>query len=202
MEDKQLPLEIEKKFLIRKPDLEWIVKNTDVKVAKIAQTYLGLKKDGFGERVRKMTIDKVTKYYHTSKKSLSNMTRIEIENEISREKYYEYMSRKGKRGTLDKIRYIISMNDLKYEIDVYPFWEETAILEIELKDEKQEYTIPDFIEVIGDVTGNRDYSNSSLVNKFYDKPSTVEHVSKGYYKKRTNYKYKNKKKYRSDIKKG
>ena len=63
MEDKQLPLEIEKKFLIRKPDLEWIVKNTDVKVAKIAQTYLGLKKDGFGERVRKMTINNVTKYY-------------------------------------------------------------------------------------------------------------------------------------------
>lgn len=169
MEDKKLPLEIEKKLLIRMPDLEWIEKNTDVKVAKISQTYLGLKKDGFGERVRKMTINSVTKYYHTSKKSLSNMTRIEIENEISRNKYYEYMSLKSRRGTLHKTRYIISMNNLKYEIDVYPFWEETAILEIELENENQKYVIPEFIEVIGDVTGNRDYSNSSLVSKFYDK---------------------------------
>ena len=29
-------------------------------------------------------------------------------------------------------------NNLKYEIDIYPFWKETAILEIELEDEKQE----------------------------------------------------------------
>lgn len=200
MEDKQLPLEIEKKFLIRKPDLEWIVKNTDVKVAKIAQTYLGLKKDGFGERVRKMTINNVTKYYYTSKKSLSNMTRIEIENEISREKYYEYMSRKNKRGTLHKVRYIINMNNLKYEIDIYPFWEETAILEIELEHEKQKYIIPDFIEVIGDVTGNRDYSNSSLVSKFYDKGRYGKVVTSGNYRKRTNEKYK--KKYRTNARKG
>lgn len=202
MEDKQLPLEIEKKFLIRKPDLEWIVKNTDVKVAKIAQTYLGLKKDGFGERVRKMTINNVTKYYHTSKKSLSNMTRIEIEKEISREKYYEYMSRKNKRGTLHKIRYIISMNDLKYEIDIYPFWEETAILEIELKHEKQKYIIPDFIELIGDVTGNRDYSNSSLVSKFYDKGRYGKVVTNDTYKKRTTHINKYKKNYKPNARKG
>lgn len=201
MEDKQLPLEIEKKFLIRMPDLKWIVKNTDVQVAKIAQTYLGLKKDGFGERVRKMTINNVTKYYHTSKKSLSNMTRIEIENEISREKYYEYMSRKNKRGTLHKIRYIINMNNLKYEIDVYPFWEETAILEIELEHEKQKYTIPDFIEIIGDVTGNRDYSNSSLVSKFYDKGRYGKFVARDSYNKKTNNRNKYKK-YKTNARKG
>ena len=39
--------------------------------------------------------------------------------------------------------------------------------EIELKDEKQKYEIPDFIEVIGDVTGNIDYSNSSLARKYF-----------------------------------
>lgn len=178
MTKKDLPLEIEKKFLIKMPDLNWIIQNTNVKVAKISQTYLGLKKDGFGERVRKMTIDNVTKYYYTSKKSLSNMTRIEIENEIPKKKYYEYMARKGKRATLYKVRYIISMNDLVYEIDVYPFWKETAILEIELEDEKQKYVIPDFIELIGDVTGNRDYSNSSLVNKFYDKRNTNKNINK------------------------
>ena len=81
----ELPLEIEKKFLIKMPDLEWIKKNTDCTVANIFQTYLGFKKDGYGDRVRKMIINNQTKYYHTSKKSLTDMTRIELENEISEE---------------------------------------------------------------------------------------------------------------------
>lgn len=170
MKDKQnMPLEIEKKFLIKMPDLKWIEKNTDVIIAEISQTYLGIIKDGFGERVRRFVVDDKVKYYHTAKKSLSDMTRIEIEKEITKEEYQEYMSRNNRRATMNKTRYIIKMNGMKYEIDVYPFWEETAILEIELEDEKQKYEIPEFIEVIGDVTGNRDYSNSSLVFKFQKK---------------------------------
>ena len=35
-----MPLEIERKFLIEKPDLEWIVNNTECEVAQIVQTYL------------------------------------------------------------------------------------------------------------------------------------------------------------------
>ena len=164
---KEMPLEIEKKFLIKMPDLKWIRENTNCKIAKISQTYLGRAKNGYGNRVRKMTINGCTKFYHTSKKSLTDMTRIELEKEISRGEYNGYLVRNRSRKTLYKTRYIISMNNLKYEIDIYPFWHQTAILEIELKDEKQKYVIPEFIEVIGDVTGNIDYSNSSLVRKYF-----------------------------------
>ena len=161
-----LPLEIEKKFLIKMPDLKWIEKNTNCQIAKISQTYLGFKRNGFGDRVRKMTINGKTKYFHTSKKSISDMTRIEIEKEISEKEYYDFLQAKNKGKSLFKTRYIIYLNGLRYEIDVYPFWQETAILEIELEKENQKYEIPDFIDIIGDVTGNRDYSNSSLVNKY------------------------------------
>ncbi len=165
--NENMPLEIEKKFLIRMPDLKWIRENTKCKVAKISQTYLGREKDGYGNRVRKMTINGVTKFYHTSKKSLSDMTRIELEKEITKNEYNGYLMKKVRGKTLYKTRYIVYMNNLKYEIDIYPFWHETAILEIELKHEKQKYEIPDFIEVIGDVTGNIDYSNSSLARKYF-----------------------------------
>lgn len=160
------PMEIEKKFLIKMPDLEWIKANTDVEVAEIAQTYLGMKENGFGDRVRMMTIDGNTKYYYTSKKSVSHMSRIEIESEITKEEYDNFLMMPHRGNTLLKTRYIIHMNNLKYEIDVYPFWEETAILEIELKSEDEKYEIPDFIEILGDVTGNKDYSNNSLSNKY------------------------------------
>lgn len=166
--EKKMPLEIEKKFLIKMPDLKWIKQNTHCKVAKISQTYLGRAKDGYGNRIRKMTINGVTKFYHTAKKSISDMTRIELEKEITKSEYTGYLLKNAKNKTLYKTRYIIYMNDLKYEIDVYPFWHETAILEIELKDEKQKFEIPEFIDVIGDVTGNIDYSNSSLVRKYFN----------------------------------
>ena len=90
------------------------------------------------------------------------MTRIEIENEISRNKYYEYMSLKSRRGTLHKTRYIISMNNLKYEIDVYPFWNDKAIVEVELRDENEKIKFPSFIKVIKEVTEDDSYKNHSL----------------------------------------
>ena len=163
-----MALEIERKFLIEMPDLKWIVENTECKIAYIVQTYLGKNESGFGNRVRRMKIGDEVKYYHTAKKSISDMTRIELEKEITKSEYNGYLLKNTKNKTLYKTRYIIYMNNLKYEIDVYPFWHETAILEIELKDENQKYEIPDFIEIIGDVTGNIDYSNSSLARKYFN----------------------------------
>ena len=39
-------------------------------------------------------------------------------------------------------------------------------MEVELKNEKQKFDIPDFIKVIGEVTNNMDYTNQSLAKKY------------------------------------
>lgn len=161
-----MPLEIERKFLIEMPDLKWIEKNTNCTIAYIVQTYLGKNEEGFGNRVRSMMVNGKMKYFHTAKKSVSGITRIELEKEISKKEYDEYLYRKNKVISLKKTRYIIKMNNLKYEIDIYPFWTQTAIMEVELKNEKQKFDIPKFINVIGEVTNNLDYSNHSLAKKY------------------------------------
>ena len=161
-----MALEIERKFLIEKPNLEWIKNNTDCEVLEIVQTYLGRNSEGFGNRVREIKINGVKKYFHTAKKSLSGITRIELEKEITKLEYDRHLENKKDRISLEKTRYIVKLNNLKYEIDIYPFWNETAILEIELKNEKQKFEIPDFIKVIGEVTNNLDYSNQSLAKKY------------------------------------
>lgn len=161
-----MALEIERKFLIEKPDLEWIKNNTDCEVLEIVQTYLGRNQEGFGNRVREIKINGVKKYFHTAKKSLSGITRIELEKEITKLEYEKHLENKKDRISLEKTRYIVKLNNLKYEIDIYPFWNETAILEVELKNEKQRFEIPDFIKVIGEVTNNLDYSNQSLAKKY------------------------------------
>ena len=161
-----MPLEIERKFLIEMPKLEWIKKYTNCEVIQIVQTYLGKSSNGFGNRVREIEINNMKKYFHTSKKSLSGITRIELEKEISKKEYDKYLENQKNRISLKKTRYIIKLNNLKYEIDVYPFWKETAIMEIELKNEKQKFEIPEYINVIGEVTNNLDYTNHSLAKKY------------------------------------
>lgn len=161
-----MALEIERKFLIEMPDLNWIVENTECKIAYIVQTYLGKNESGFGNRVRRMKIGNEVKYYHTAKKSVSGITRIEIEKEISKAEYERFLEKKSKVISLKKTRYIVKGNEIKYEIDIYPFWKTTAIMEVELKNEKQKFDIPDFIKIIGEVTNNMDYTNQSLAKKY------------------------------------
>lgn len=48
--------------------------------------------------------------------------------------------------------------------DIYPFWNDKAILEIELSDEKADVSFPDFIKFIKEVTDDDNYKNASLAN--------------------------------------
>ena len=77
-----------------------------------------------------------------------------------------HLKEKTDRISLKKTRYIVKIGKLKYEIDVYPFWKETAIMEVELENEKQKFDIPEFINIIGEVTNNLDYTNHSLAKKY------------------------------------
>ena len=49
-----------------------------------------------------------------------------------------------------------------FEIDVFPFWEDRALLEIELEDETQPVELPPELEMIREVTGDGRYTNAAL----------------------------------------
>ena len=68
-----MPLEIERKFLIAMPDLEWLMANQTCKVAKITQTYLGKNKEGYGNRVRIMEVDRRNKVLSYCQKNASRV---------------------------------------------------------------------------------------------------------------------------------
>ena len=61
-----------------------------------------------------------------------------------------------------KTRYCLTYDKLYYEIDVFPFWKDKAIMEIELKSEDEEINFPPFINVIKEVTDDSNYKNRSL----------------------------------------
>lgn len=49
-----------------------------------------------------------------------------------------------------------------FELDIYPFWNDKAILEIELSSIDEQFSIPETIKIIKEVTDDDSYKNSGL----------------------------------------
>ena len=61
-----------------------------------------------------------------------------------------------------KKRFCLTYDNQYFEIDIYPFWDHQAIVEIELSDENQEVIFPPQLKVIREVTDEAEYRNSYL----------------------------------------
>ena len=68
-------------------------------------------------------------------------------------------------GQIRKDRYCLTYNNQYFEIDIYPFWNDKAIMEIELRDMNEEVIFPDEITVIKEVTNDPEYKNSSIARR-------------------------------------
>ncbi len=158
------PLEIERKLLIRMPDSAVLDEQCDEKL-EITQTYLEGTGGDSAVRVRKTVYpDGKTVYTKNEKKAVSAMTRVEREEHISDEEYRILLSEKRdeKLQVIEKTRWRIPWQGHTLEVDVFPFWKNQAFCEIELESEAEEYSLPDYIELIRDVSAEKEYVNSAL----------------------------------------
>ena len=91
------------------------------------------------------------------------MTRVEIESEITEEEYKSLLKfqRKG-YSPIFKHRHSFCLDGFTYEVDIFSFWKDRAYLEIEVDSEETNPPIPDFINIIKDVTEDIRYRNTSL----------------------------------------
>lgn len=94
---------------------------------------------------------------------MSDLKRVEIERRLSQAEYLELlMDADTSRKQIRKTRYCLTHKNQYFEIDVYPFWTDKAIAEIELSDENAEIIFPKQIKVIKEVTDDASYKNASL----------------------------------------
>ena len=160
-----MAFEIERKFLIGYPDLNIL---EHYPKSDMAQTYLKTN-DGMTSRVRKRTTGGVTKYIFTEKKRVTDVTCIENERELSAEEYEELLKLADpERQTVYKTRYCVPYGGRVVEVDVYPFWSDRAISEVEMESEEEAVSLPDFIRVIRDVTAEKQYKNAAIAKKIPD----------------------------------
>ena len=158
------PLEIERKFLIEYPDIKWLEGLANCRKVDIIQTYLTAR-EGDELRVRQRGENGSYIYYKTLKRSLSGAKRIEIEERLNQEEYLRLLMEAdpGKRP-IRKTRYCLTWENQYFEIDIYPFWDDKAIMEIELAEETVDIHFPPQIKVIKEVTDDDSYKNASLAS--------------------------------------
>ena len=156
------PLEIERKFLIDYPDIDLLEKLPNCQRVEIIQTYLK-SADGEESRVRQRGIDGSYIYCQTTKRMVTGLKRVEVERRLSKNEYLGLLMEADPHcRPIRKTRYCLTWENQYFEIDVYPFWKDQAILEIELTREEEEIRFPDMIRVIREVTEDPDYKNASL----------------------------------------
>lgn len=159
---KKIPTEIERKFLIRKPEESALAAMEGCIVSHIRQTYL-TSEDGAVERVRRREYPGRTVYTHTIKRRTGKMSALEDETEIDAREYADLLVRAAPgRVPIEKTRCAIPYADHVAEVDLYPFWQNQAVLEIELTDPEDPVPFPPFLQLIREVTGDHAYSNNAL----------------------------------------
>ena len=158
------PIEIERKFLIKMPSNDEL-KAHGARAKEIVQTYLTPTNDETA-RVRMINENGKVSYIKTVKRRISDLSHFEDEWEISPEEYEnELKNRDTGKKAIEKTRYCIDFCDHVLEIDVYPFWDDRAILEIELSSETESFDIPEYIKVIKEVTSDGRYKNTNLAKE-------------------------------------
>ncbi len=158
-------LEIERKFLIEYPDIKKLESMYNCRGVEIEQIYL-VPKEGCNRRIRMRGEKGNYIYYLTEKRKISELVRMETERIICKEEYTKLKEEADSRcKPIVKTRYCLAENDMYWEIDVFPFWNDKALMEIELLREDQSYVLPGCTKVIRDVTREDDYTNRALSMK-------------------------------------
>ncbi|MCR5322664.1 MAG: AAA family ATPase [Lachnospiraceae bacterium] len=159
------PYEIERKYLIKYPDIAALEALPNCRKVEIIQTYLK-SENGNEIRVRQRGTDGNYIYFRTEKRTVDDMKRIEIERRLSQSEYLRLlMDADTTKRQIRKTRYCLTHMNQYFEIDIYPFWNDRAIVEIELKSEDETINFPEWLTIIREVTDDLSYRNSSIAEK-------------------------------------
>lgn len=160
------PYEIERKFLIEYPDVRVLESLPNCRKVDIIQTYLTSPDADTEVRIRQRGSEGNYIYFKTEKRRITDVKRVEVERRLSKSEYLELMmSGDTSLRQIRKTRYCLMFGRQYLEIDIYPFWNKQAVVEIELSSEDEKIVLPDFLKVIDEVTEDERYGNHSLAKK-------------------------------------
>ena len=156
------PLEIKRKFLISYPDMQWVESRPGCRKMEIVLTYL-LARGGDELRVRQREENGSYIYNKTLKHRIDDTKQVEIESPLTHEEYVSLlMEADPDKQQINKTRYYINFDGQCVEINLFPFWKDKAILEIELGEENEEIRFPPQLQVLREITGDERFTAAAL----------------------------------------
>jgi CYTH domain-containing protein len=144
------------------PDTQALLTDVDLRcyADDIVQTYLWIKPDS-ELRVRARCHNDKWSFFRTHKQG-SGIKRPEDDRGISEDDYHSAINAAQDPKSLTKKRYVFWYENQCFEVDVYPWIDDMAVMEVELKSEDQAIEFPNFIDIIKEVTGDKHYSNATI----------------------------------------
>lgn len=159
-----VPLEIERKYLIRDKDMNHEVLKR-APIIDIEQMYL-IAPSGEELRIRKRSQGGSSLYFRTWKKRISGTTRHEIEHLITPSEYYHLQEfRDPSLAIIQKKRYCFTYENQYFELDLLDRPTKLSLLEVELTEEHDTVILPQFLEIVREVTGEPEYSNYEIARR-------------------------------------
>ena len=156
------PYEKVRKFVIRYPDTLHLESLPNCNRVEIIQTYLHTP-SGKEMRIRQRGQDGHYIYFQKMERSLNDPSPVAIERRLDKDEYLKLlMEADTSMKQIRKTRYCITHSITYFEIDVYPFWKDKAILRVPCREEDGDPTFPAYIEVVQEVTDDPLYRNISL----------------------------------------
>lgn len=157
------PLTTVHKYLIKMPDLEALKRIYNPVSFEMMQTYLRQTNPQVERIVRQQSTGSEYLYFYTEKRNKSETERWETEKPISEKHYIKYlMECDTQLRPVVKTRYCISYKHQNFDIDIYPFSTTKALMEIKVPSPDAKIELPPELQLIMDVTNNKNYKNRQL----------------------------------------
>ena len=154
----EMPAQSKRKFLIEMPDISSLKEKYGGTVIPMTQIYLKNTIPNCERRIRRQRISKPALYLYTEKRTGEDGSKWVTEKNISKKEYDKYcLERDPELKNVDKEKYRFNYEKCKFEIDVYPFSSDKAVLLV-----YGDADIPEDISVIKEVTGDSNYKNRHL----------------------------------------
>lgn len=157
------PIQVFKKYLIEvTPELIDHLTRINAPKTHIIQHYLK-SQSGTERRIRTRQKDGNMICYYSEATMLTPSTRIKKDRIISNGQYIDYsLEIDTNLHAIDKERYSFYYGSLFFKLDIFSFDHTKALLGVQLPDGTEEITLPDFINVIKDVSDIVNYKNYYL----------------------------------------
>ena len=160
------PMDKKHKYLIAMPDMNRLVVNYGAVPFEMTQNYLVVTNPRIERRIRKQKNGPDYLFFYTEKHLMDDGTMWDTERPISSKEYKKYLlEAEPELQPVHKVKYRFNLDRQRFEIDVYPFSKEKAVMFAYAVENEENVTTPPEIQILREVTGDLDYKNKTLARR-------------------------------------